>query len=190
MGESPWGEPDVMRGEETQILGWLVQRKERAENSILCLPGTHTKWAFMQGDTLQQFSTAFSGELFALLSEASMLVRGEQHFSREDFLRGVERSASGDALNHILFSVRSRVLTGQLVADHAESYLSGLIIGAEIAGFREHLADNIPVDIIGNAELACAYRAALEYHGIACRKHEGTALSFAGLFHLAKNLMG
>lgn len=189
MGESVWGEPDVMRGEETQILGWLAQCAERAEETVLCMPGTHTKWAFLQGDTLQQLSTAFSGELFALLSEASMLVRGEQQFSQEEFLRGVERSANKDALNHILFSVRSRVLTGQLAAHHAESYLSGLIIGAEVAGFREHLAGDIPVEIIGSAELACAYKTVLEYHDIGCRKHDGAALSFAGLFHLSEKLI-
>lgn len=188
MGESASGEADVMRGEETQILGWLLGHPEREDTAIVCLPGTHTKWAFVQGETLQHFSTAFSGELFALLSEASVLVQGDQQFAQDEFLRGVEKSAAGDALNHLLFSVRSRVLTGRLEQHHAQAYLSGLIVGAEIHGFRKHLQSKITVELVGNEKVTSAYQAALAFHGIACRIHDGSTLSFAGLHHLSKQL--
>ncbi|WP_111642182.1 2-dehydro-3-deoxygalactonokinase [Marinimicrobium alkaliphilum] len=189
MGRSLLGEPDVMRGEETQLLGWLSrhQSPNRAE-TIVCLPGTHTKWAHLNGGELQHFSTAYTGELYALLTSQGVLVRGPQRYDEHAFYQGLGRSAQGEALNHTLFAARSRVLAGVLAPELASAYLSGLIVGADVVGYRSHLPPGARVQIIGGPQVGAAYKAAMDYHQVPCDLHDGTALAFAGLFRAAQKL--
>ncbi len=125
------GVPDVMRGEETQLLGVL---DGLGDDCLVCLPGTHSKWVRIRGARIASFRTYFTGELFAVLKAHSLLGRMMEEDSGDEraFADGVDRSADeGGLLNH-LFGVRTRGLFGELGGAQAASYLSGLLIGHEL----------------------------------------------------------
>nr|MBP6581503.1 2-dehydro-3-deoxygalactonokinase [Sphingorhabdus sp.] len=127
------GRADIMRGEEVQLLGaCLIQQVP--PTALLCQPGTHSKWAWMEGGALSQFSTAMTGELFALLRDHS-LIAGQLTGVVElgpAFRRGVEEGAKRDLLTS-LFGVRARSMVGLLDPVDATAYTSGLLIGSEVA---------------------------------------------------------
>ena len=180
--QSVLGETDVMRGEETQLLGWFVSQNSHAETHTVCLPGTHSKWVQMRGASVASFNTGLTGELNDLLARHSILVSGKQTASDRAFLAGVERSAQGEPLAQTLFSCRSRVLAGDLSPRHTASYLSGLVIGSEVKGQLSYLLEPAPVvTLIGNTELTRRYRMALRRHHIDCHLYSGTDMSIAGL---------
>ena len=151
-------EVDVMRGEETQLLGaWAIDPAD----GWYVLPGTHSKWVELRQGRVVQLHTYMSGELYALLSQhgtlAPLIAAGAdadplQH--REAYARGV-RAARRRALAHELFGCRAQVVTGRLAREEAGAYLSGLLLGAE---WHEALARGLPaqevVRIIGSPALA------------------------------------
>ena len=187
------GELEVMRGEETQIIGWLQQADAaQKQRSLLCLPGTHAKWVQIRDGQIHAFTTAMTGELYALLSEHSVLVQGEQQFDDTAFLAGVEASrsdsTSSGALLQQLFSARTRVLDSKLHPQHSAAYLSGLLIGSEI---RHAVAgENHPpaVQLIGSERITRLYRQALQSMEIECHCHDGESLALAGLAFFARQL--
>jgi len=164
--------PDVMRGEETQIIGALCMHPELSSDSVLLLPGTHSKWAHVSGGRIRGFSTYMTGELFAVLSTTSILGRLAREAkcqpspeqASDAFARGV--LAARDAAQGIaplLFSARALVLTGMLAAETSLEYLSGLLIGDEVrCGLATGAA---PSALIGDAGLCARYRAALAVAG-------------------------
>ena len=174
------GVPDVMRGEETQILGVL---DELGEESLVCLPGTHSKWAKVHGGRITAFRTYFTGELFAVLKGHSLLGRMMQDGTPDEraFSEGVDRSADDGGLLHHLFGVRTRGLFGELDAGKAPSYLSGLLIGHELRsaprGARVHF--------LGARDLSALYARAAALLGIECRLLDPQAAP-RGLFRLAR----
>jgi 2-dehydro-3-deoxygalactonokinase len=125
------GVREVMRGEETQVLGAMGSLPEEA---VVCLPGTHSKWVQVRRTQIVGFSTHFTGEMFAMLKAHSLLGRmlREGLPDEASFLAGVVRSAEPEGLLHHLFGVRSRGLFGELSAESASEYLSGLLIGHEL----------------------------------------------------------
>src|SRR5262249_746446 len=131
------GAPDVMRGEETQLIGLAGRLGDSPQ--IVVLPGTHSKWAVIEGGRILSFATYLTGELFGLLVERSILGRlmTERADDPAAFDRGVARTAiDGHAILGSLFSARSLGLLGDLPGSSLYSYLSGLLIGAEIAEAR------------------------------------------------------
>ena len=125
------GVPDVMRGEETQVLG-----AER--DGLFCLPGTHSKWVEVRAGRIERFSTAMTGEVYAVLKSHSILGRMMEE-GRPDaraFQHGLERSGEPGGLLHHLFGVRTKGLMGDLDGAASSSYLSGLLIGHEIRAVR------------------------------------------------------
>lgn len=132
------GAPDVMRGEETQILGALAAG---CGDGVYVLPGTHSKWAQVEAGRILGFETFMTGEVFAVLRDHSVLGRmmappapGEGFARGLDAARGLEKS--GDLL-HAIFAARTFGLFETLPPDQLGDYLSGLLIGAEIlAGAR------------------------------------------------------
>jgi 2-dehydro-3-deoxygalactonokinase len=127
------GAPDVMRGEETQILGGLAAG---LGDGVYVLPGTHSKWARVEGGRILGFETFMTGEVFAVLKTHSVLGRmmapprpGEGFARGVDAARGLERP--GDLL-HAIFAARTFGLFETLPPDQLGEYLSGLLIGAEI----------------------------------------------------------
>ncbi len=169
------GIPDVMRGEETQIVGAFANDSDAA---IAVLPGTHSKWAVVRGKRIETFATFMTGELFAVLKDHSILGR---MISAEgavpgdaDFLRGTaaarEPGASAGALLHRLFGARTLALAGELDPGSVADYLSGLLIGSEIEAGIEWARQLQPaanrVTLIGASALCRRYAVALEGAGI------------------------
>jgi 2-dehydro-3-deoxygalactonokinase len=186
------GVPDVMRGEETQIIGAVGGAiGDRAGRSLLVLPGTHSKWALVADGRLVWFATFMTGELFAVLKEHSILGRlmvGEAD-DEMAFRRGLAYGqSSGGGLLKRLFSARTLGLFGELPESSVASYLSGLLIGTEL---REALdcpelsAADREITIVGASGLSLRYLAAIEHAGL--RGHPAADHAGArGLFLIAR----
>ena len=193
---NPLGAPDVMRGEETQLLGALALVPAlMTGRQLVCLPGTHTKWASLHDGVLQEFLTAPTGELFGVLCEHSVLVRDRttpmDHHAKE-FERGlVEAAKHPGALLHQIFQARSLRLDKQLSAEGAASWASGLLIGADVGGalklFAAHEAP-APVYVIGTPRLVESYSAALAKSGRKAVGLDGEQASLAGLTQIFREL--
>ena len=171
----PGQAPDVMRGEETQIIGAIGEATGR---QLLVLPGTHSKWVLTENRQIIWFATFMTGELFAVLKDHSILGRlmtiddGEQ--DRAAFERGMDaaRNLPGGLLQH-LFSARTLGLFDRLPGEAISSYLSGLLIGHELDEALSNLdmsADFPPVTVIGASALADHYIEALGNAGIDAQK--------------------
>jgi 2-dehydro-3-deoxygalactonokinase len=168
--------PDVMRGEETQVFGALAQERANAPNQatrLVVLPGTHSKWVCVRGQSIISFKTFMTGELFAVLCKHSILGRLMSPAAAMDeaaFEQGValaRRSGAG-GMPGCLFSVRSLALTGKMQPEQLGDYLSGLLIGHEL---KEALAiDSLQSDVapllIGDASLCGRYRFAFSLFGV------------------------
>ena len=186
---------DVMRGEETQIVGALEQCPALAASALLVLPGTHSKWVQVRDGKVDNFTTYLTGELFAVLREHSTLGRFAKDAScnadaaalSDAFMLGVvaaKRSARGIA--PLLFSTRSMVATKQLAASISLEYLSGLLIGDELRCGLDGLAGGArPAALIGDAALCGRYIAALGAFEI-CDVPIVDSAAPVGLWHIAR----
>jgi 2-dehydro-3-deoxygalactonokinase len=163
------GLPNVMRGEETQVLGVL---QGLAAEVLIGLPGSHSKWVEVVDGCITHFDTFMTGEVFAVLSTHSLLGRTQQTpdaFQADAFDRGVRVALSQDGQRGVLstlFSARTLGLTGELAADQQPDYLSGLLIGHELAGLPAS-ARTIPIILVGAAPLCARYQRALALCGFA-----------------------
>ncbi|HKX07627.1 MAG TPA: 2-dehydro-3-deoxygalactonokinase [Stellaceae bacterium] len=177
------GVPDVMRGEETQILGAI---EELGPDAIVCLPGTHSKYARVRDRRIVDFTTHMTGEVFGVLWRHSILGRlgGTETVDDEAaFDAGVDRSAEGQGLLHHLFGVRTRGLFAEMPAAGLASYLSGLLIGHEIRA----AAPVAPVSVIGEDRLARLYGRAFARCGVEARLIAGEPAP-RGLWAIARAL--
>ena len=177
------GAPDVMRGEETQILGWLAQRPERQSGRhLICHPGTHAKWVVVEQGRIVRFVTAMTGELFSVLSKHSVLKNDAPATDTAAFEAGLAAAGDGGALGARLFSARSRVAGGDARPESTPSYLSGLLIGAEVASLPALLGrGDAPVVLLGDRALCGHYQRALQKRSIAAETFDGKAAAIAGL---------
>ena len=182
--------PDVMRGEETQILGALgLDPRLRQGEHLICLPGTHTKWVIVRDGAIVEFLTAPTGEVFELLSKHSVLVRAgaeEPALSDAAFEAALARVRAQPEreLLHRIFEVRSRRLLGDMPSTDAASFMSGLLIGSDVAGASRSFASQMrgqPVYVIAAPALVRAYSSALRAFGLAPEAIDGGAASLAGL---------
>ncbi len=183
------GVPDVMRGEETQIIGAVSDRGEH----LVILPGTHSKWAKVVDGSIIAFSTWMTGEVYAALTQHTILGRLMDLAAPHDddaFGKGV-RGALADpgALLHHIFSARTLGLFNQLGAAALPSYLSGLLIGSEIGGALASMgvaatgSTGAPT-LLGSPQLVRSYQAALGIAGMS--SVEGAAdCAASGLMALA-----
>jgi len=182
------GAPDVMRGEETQLMGWIAQAPERARGRhVVCHPGTHAKWVLIEDGRIVRFVTAMTGELYAVLSRHSVLKSEGPADDDAAFDEGLAAAGGGEALAARLFTVRARVVGGDAKPASTPSYLSGLLIGAEVAATPRLLGVRgaEPVALLGDAALCGFYRRALDRLGIANQTFDGEAAALAGLFALS-----
>ncbi|WP_085656051.1 2-dehydro-3-deoxygalactonokinase [Pseudomonas sp. B11(2017)] len=172
--------PNVMRGEETQVLGALQNLAPGAGGDLLIgLPGSHSKWVEVAEGCITRFDTFMTGEVFAVLSEHSILGRTQQlgaAFDGQAFDRGVQVALSAEGeigVLSTLFSARSLGLTGELSATAQPDYLSGLLIGHELAALaqvqrqRRHSVHLPAIVLIGNGALCARYGRALDACGFA-----------------------
>lgn len=178
------GAPDVLRGEEVQIFG-------ADADGLVCLPGTHAKWARVAGGSVLGFQTALTGELMDLLGRESVLLNPRRPVRAdpgEAFDAGVEmalRSPLG--LESLLFTTRSRQIAGVLAAPEADSYLAGLCIGSEVKSALHQGTVGV-VTVVGADVLASLYSRALQAYGVVARRVSGREAFLAGL-HLIAGLI-
>jgi 2-dehydro-3-deoxygalactonokinase len=182
--ERPDGGPDVMRGEETHLFGWAVEDPARLRGEhLICHPGTHAKWARMVDGRIDTFVTSMTGELFALLRKHSNLRVDEAEDDDAAFALGLDAAGDGRALASRIFTARSRVVGGDLAPRSAESYLSGVLIGAEAASTPSLLGigAGARVSIIGDLALCARYRRALAACGFQTDVVDGEHAVLTGL---------
>jgi 2-dehydro-3-deoxygalactonokinase len=177
---------DVMRGEETQIFGELARTGKREGRFVL--PGTHSKWVRVGGGRIVEFSTYMTGEIFAACRNHTILGRlmEESATSPAAFARGVEAGANAGhpgALLNRLFGVRTAGLFGEIPGSGLADYLSGLLIGAEIADGAAGSTE--AVGIIASDELEGRYRQAAAQLGIAAEVLDSD-LALAGQLAIAR----
>jgi len=182
--------PDVMRGEETQLLGAIGPGRT---NGTFCMPGTHSKWVQIADSAVEHFSTSMTGEVYAILRSHSVLshsTAGANTNTAEHpaFAQAVrEALAQPEKILSKLFSVRSRALLfTETEPEEMRARLSGLLLGVEIAGAKEHVQGI--VNLVSNGPLAAGYRQALSIAGIACDLLDGEAVTRGGLHHVACQL--
>jgi 2-dehydro-3-deoxygalactonokinase len=178
------GGEDVMRGEETQLLGLLALRP--GFSGTVCMPGTHSKWARLDGGRIETFATAMTGELFEAVSAHTVVrhaLAGEQSGPEAEagisagLAAGLETPA---LLTSLLFRTRAASLLSGKGPDWCAGYLSGLLVGAEVGGRREWIGEDI-VPIIGSPRLCQIYTAALTQAGARTETIDATDATIAGL---------
>jgi 2-dehydro-3-deoxygalactonokinase len=180
----PDGGPDVMRGEETQVLGWATADPARSRGEyLICHPGTHAKWVRLVDGRIERFVTFMTGELFDLLRKQSVLRVRDAEEDPSAFDRGVEAAGDGGALASRLFTARARVVGGDMPSSQAESYLSGLLIGAEVASAPTLLGAKrgTPVAVVGDPRLAARYLRVLRAKDYDAAAFDGDTAALSGL---------
>ena len=179
------GVHDVIRGEETQLAGL----DQTAGRKVVCLAGTHAKWAVVDGEQIVGFSTAMSGEVFALLCQHSILGKlmpDDTQQVDDAFARGVARAKEDGGLLHHLFGVRAQGLFDVEPAAGLRSYLSGLLIGHEITGMKTLVGETDDVTLVGAAGIGDAYAKALKQNGYGVTMVDGGDAVIAGLWRIAR----
>lgn len=181
--------PDVLRGEETQLLGAVSPDEPRV---IAVLPGTHSKWAIVERGTVVDFRTYMTGELYAVLLAHSILGRMAQRSPKEPagpaFDRGLQHGLESEAVTHDLFAARTLALTGDLEPADVEPWLSGLLIGCEIRdGLRWSGNVSVPIRLIGEVSLTHRYIHALQQAGVSAERGPENAAT-QGLWRIARQV--
>ena len=176
---------DVMRGEETQVFG-LPPEADSA--GLACLPGTHSKWVSFNGNTINYFATFLTGELFASIKTSGSIqpVIRHEDFDEDAFREGVRLSKTPGGLSHHLFSIRSRLVAGESSCGAHASYLSGLLIGAEISAGLALFPVRRGITLVGNASLLPQYGLAFSLFDIAATSMPSDQASVQGLWKLAR----
>lgn len=179
------GLDDVMRGEEIQVFGALALTG--LQEAQLILPGTHSKWVEVRQGKIQHFQTFMTGEVFAVLSQHSILARtmvAEAAFNEAAFVHAVHQAQEGPGVLAHVFGTRTSALFDRLPAEHLSSHLSGLLIGEELRAMRHR---PWPLLLVGSATLTARYELALRVLGrqVTALNQEAT---WAGLVALARDL--
>ena len=186
--------PDVMRGEETQLVGC-----ETEDARTVVLPGTHGKWARIEEGAVRGFRTVVTGELHGVLVEHAFIGRGDDRGNGDDVDDGRVADAFIDAVEHArdrpdgllagLFDARTGVLAGRLAPGDVREYLSGALIGHEmrdaLAAGRCERGETLL--IVGDGALAGRYARAAERFGLRARIDAGLA-GVRGAFAVAQHL--
>ncbi len=170
---------DVIRGEETQVAGFLAQNP--GWDGVICLPGTHSKWVHVSAGEVVSFQTFLTGEMFALLSEASVLRHSVAGWAEEGFTEGVAQGMERpERLLARLFSIRAEALLEGRDPAYARARLSGLLIGAELAAAKPYWLGQ-RVAVIGAERLSLNYAQALATLSVPVTTHDATVMTLAGL---------
>ena len=175
------GPDDVMRGEETQIAGFLSATPKF--DGVICLPGTHTKWVRVSAEEIVSFQTYMTGELFALLSKQSVLRHSVQ---AEDFDSDAFQAALSETMSRPqsiaskLFGLRAAHLVSGQSAETAKASLSGYLLGLELAGARPYWL-GMDIALIGAPALCDLYRKGLEAQGSMATAYSVEDMTLAGL---------
>jgi len=182
------GAPDIMRGEETELLG-LIAAGTVPGDGLVALPGTHSKWVRLEGGAVVEFMTAMSGEIFDRLTAAGLLasVVDGPAVAGAAFDAGLRAGHdSGMGLGTLLFGARARVIRGELPKAEGASYLRGLLIGAELADIRQQWPAGLgtEVPLVGAAPVCALYAHALRElggRGVQILAHDASQRGFLAL---------
>ncbi|MDP5085119.1 MAG: 2-dehydro-3-deoxygalactonokinase [Yoonia sp.] len=181
---------DVMRGEETQISGFLARNPRW--DGVICLPGTHTKWVHISADEVVSFQTFMTGELFDTIAKHTVLRHSVASAGWDDaaFLTGLEQAiARPERLAARLFSLRANGLLHDMAGTTARAQLSGLLIGAELAAAKPYWLGQ-QIAVIGDSGLAKLYVDALATQAAPATQVNAKAITLAGLTTAYKRLKG
>lgn len=181
--------PDVMRGEELQVLGLGATG---ANHDLICIPGTHAKWIVAEGGIIREFHTAMTGELFAAVSEHTLLAplmpplaqRGPMREAAFD--SGVQRSAGAHGLPQVLFELRAAVLLQRVAADDLPDLISGLLIGTEIRHVQSLFGGKRTVGVLGAAGVSERYLRGLDTLGFKATRLDVQAVTARGFGAIAR----
>ncbi|OOY21824.1 hypothetical protein BMI86_04550 [Thioclava sp. DLFJ5-1] len=174
--------PDVMRGEETQIAGFLLRTPDF--EGTICLPGTHTKWVALRAGRIERFRSCMTGEIYDLLAHRSVLRHtiGEGCSDMAAFDAAVAEALADPAAAYgALFALRAGALLGTQSPETAACRLSGLLVGWELSATRD-LWQGQPVALIGSPVLSPLYTRALAGCGIQAASHDAEDVTLAGLY--------
>jgi len=181
-------QPEVMRGEECQILGALLTRHQ--SDGVFLLPGTHSKWARVSGQRLIEFRTYLTGEMFNLLRQSGTLAQLMTGDAEDEsaFARGVLAIGHDAELLNRLFSARSLALFGRLQGRELASYVSGILVGTEM---RDALAvwptlGRTGVICIGSASMLARYGACANLLGLDLQGIDNKDVLPSALFWIAQ----
>lgn len=172
-GTDQAGVAEVMRGEETEVIGVLA---DFPNGGLACLPGTHSKWARVEGGRIVSFTTHMTGETYAALRGHTILARMMRDGPADGapFAAGVRRSGDPGGLLHHVFGVRAETLAGKLQDSESAAYLSGILVGHEVRAALASEARPV-VHVIGAPELSKLYAQAIEACGGYPERHNGDA---------------
>ncbi|MGE0279858.1 MAG: 2-dehydro-3-deoxygalactonokinase [Rhizobiaceae bacterium] len=183
--------PDVMRGEETQLAGISALRGPGSH--LVCMPGTHSKWVAVKDGVVTGFGTWMTGELYSVIAKESVLKHsvggGSLAFSPRSpaYAKAVKQGLDDSAsLTSRLFGIRAGSLLHKLASEDAAATLSGLLIGAEIAGARARYGGHDSVVLVGSGLMYDLYAVALETAGLVSRQADADEAVRSGLFEAAK----
>lgn len=183
------GSVDVMRGEETQLLG--AQALGQGDGWVV-LPGTHSKWVLLDGGRIARWATFMTGELFAALAQggtlAPLMNAPDAADDPEAFADGLALAREREPLTHSLFTIRARVVSGVLEPARARSFVSGLLIGTEFASMPAGAAAPGALTLVGASALAERYRSAASAFGLAVTMLDPDAVYCAALAHFLREV--
>lgn len=177
---------DVMRGEETLIVGLGLS------DGIACLPGTHSKWAEIRQGRITRFASFMTGEVYGLLRNDSILARLAEAPSEEDAIEGAARGRAaagrpGGLLNSA-FAARTEVIAGRMAGAAVGPYLSALLVGQEIAGAEALFGQGQEIHLVADGALAESYGAGLQARKHSVRVISPEAAFVAGIRRLAADI--
>lgn len=185
--------PDVIRGEETQLLGALASEDVNS-NCLVCMPGTHSKWVTVTEGTVAGFSTYMTGELFEVIAKHSILAHavsdgGATTGENPEFIAAVRKAVETPQMaTHHVFTVRSGQLLHSLSSTDAKARLSGILIGVEIAGARSQVSSDTQVVLVASGGLGELYKAALAALDISYTLIDADAAVRDGLYAAATTI--
>jgi 2-dehydro-3-deoxygalactonokinase len=179
------GLPDVMRGEETEVIGHLSGSD--ADDAIIVLPGTHSKWVHAEKGEITGFETFMTGEIYAVLLRHSILgkLMADGPAQPSVFRQGVEVARSDGSILGKLFSARSGVLFDRLRPNEVAEYVSGLLIGEEVRTGLKRYGFDRPFTVVGRGDLADRYVEAFSVCGATVRSGE-PGMARRGLYRIAQ----
>ena len=186
-GVSQINQPDVMRGEETQIAGFLNENQNF--NGSICLPGTHSKWVEIKNNNIIKFKTFMTGELFEIISKNSVLIHSvkAEKIDKMELLKSVDKILQKPELfSNALFQVRADDLINSKGPSIYKSRLSGYLLAIELLGSVEFWK-NSDIVLIGNPDLTAMYQFVLNKKVKSIRKFLSRDMILKGLKNFKKN---
>ena len=188
-GISQINEPDVMRGEETQIAGFLYDNPNF--NGSICLPGTHSKWVEIKNNNIIKFKSFMTGELFEIISKNSVLIHSvtSKKIDKAELLKSVDEIFNNPKIfGNALFQLRADDLINSRGSEIYKSKLSGYLLGLELLGSLEFW-EKKDIVLIGNADLVKMYEYVLQKKVISIKSFLSKDMVLKGLKNFKNKLL-